>query len=56
MKYRYVGDGPFPQHVIGYGIVEANGDVLETDTPINHKHFELLEEKKVKKDRHEGDE
>lgn len=56
MRYRYIGDGPFPLNVYGVGAVNAHGDEIEASEPIEHKHFELVNQKKNRKDLHEGDE
>jgi hypothetical protein len=48
LKYKYIGDGPFPLHVIGIGVINAVGDILESDEPINHPHFVLQPEGKSK--------
>jgi hypothetical protein len=50
VKYEYVGDGPFPLHVIGRGLViSERGQIVETDEPINHVHFVPVDEKRAKK-------
>ena len=51
MKYRYTGNGPYPLQIYGIGVVNAPNDEIETDIPIEHVHFQLIAEKKSRKER-----
>jgi len=42
MKYKYIGD--HEKHLPSHGITVKKGDIVETEKPINHPEFELLEE------------